>query len=84
MVWSLAQRSPVECGVPECDREASITRGPWPARDNGAMETCESHEKQRIFPQKHLLTGFYKSDSVCTYEAGIELLNMRDINFRLK
>jgi hypothetical protein len=30
--WSLVQRSPTECGVSECDREASIMRGPWPAR----------------------------------------------------
>jgi hypothetical protein len=24
------QTSPTECGVSECDREASIMRGPWP------------------------------------------------------
>jgi hypothetical protein len=29
---SLAQRSPTECGVSECDREASITSRPWPTR----------------------------------------------------
>jgi hypothetical protein len=29
---SLFQRSPTECGVSECDREASITRRPWPTR----------------------------------------------------
>jgi hypothetical protein len=28
--WSLVQRSPTECGVSECDREASIMRWPWP------------------------------------------------------
>jgi hypothetical protein len=27
---SLIQRCPTECGVSECDREASITRRPWP------------------------------------------------------
>jgi hypothetical protein len=27
---SLVQRSPTECGVSECDREASIMRRPWP------------------------------------------------------
>jgi hypothetical protein len=27
---SLVQRSPTECGVSECDREASILRSPWP------------------------------------------------------
>jgi len=30
--WSLVQRSPTECGVSECDREASLMRRPWPAR----------------------------------------------------
>jgi hypothetical protein len=28
--WSLVQRSPTECGVCECDREASTMRRPWP------------------------------------------------------
>ena len=74
----------MEYGVSECDREASTTRSPWPERDNGAMETYESHDKQRIFLQKYFLTGFYKRDSVNAYEAGIELLNIRDMNFRLK
>jgi hypothetical protein len=30
--WSLVQRSPTECGVSECDREALIMRKPWPNR----------------------------------------------------
>ena len=30
---SLLQRSPTECGVSECDREASIMRRPSPTRD---------------------------------------------------
>jgi len=30
--WSLVQRSPTECGVSECDREALILRRPWPTR----------------------------------------------------
>jgi hypothetical protein len=34
---SLVQRSPTECGVSECDREASIMRRPWPTRDCCAM-----------------------------------------------
>ena len=28
--FSLVQWSPTECGVSECDREASRMRGPWP------------------------------------------------------
>jgi len=30
--WSLVQRSPTECGIPECDREASVMRTDWPTR----------------------------------------------------
>jgi hypothetical protein len=30
--WSLIQRSPTECGVSECDGEASIMKRPWPTR----------------------------------------------------
>jgi hypothetical protein len=30
--WSLVQRSPTECGVSECDREASTMRRPRPTR----------------------------------------------------
>ena len=30
--WSLTRRSPTECGVSECDREASTMRGRWPTR----------------------------------------------------
>ena len=29
---SLVQRMPTECGVSECDREASIMRWPWLTR----------------------------------------------------
>jgi hypothetical protein len=29
---SLVQRSPTECGVSECNREASTMRRPWPTR----------------------------------------------------
>jgi hypothetical protein len=35
---SLVQRSPTECGVSECDTEASIARSPWPSRGCGANE----------------------------------------------
>jgi hypothetical protein len=34
---SLVQRSPTECGVSECDREASIMRRLWPTRGCCAM-----------------------------------------------
>ena len=35
---SLVQRSPTECGVPECDREASIMRWLWRTRGSAARE----------------------------------------------
>jgi hypothetical protein len=35
---SLGQRIPTECGVSECDREASIMRGPRPTRGCCDME----------------------------------------------
>jgi hypothetical protein len=31
------QRSPTQCGVSECDREASIMSRPWPTRGCCAM-----------------------------------------------
>jgi hypothetical protein len=36
--WSLLQRSPTECGVSECDRDASIMRRPRPPRSCRAIE----------------------------------------------
>ena len=36
--WSLVQRSPTECGVSECDGEASIMRRLWPATGCYATE----------------------------------------------
>ena len=41
--WSLVQRSPIECGVSECDREASTTRSSWPARGYCTMENNIAH-----------------------------------------
>ena len=34
---SLVQRSPTDCGVSECNREASIMRRPWPTGGCCAM-----------------------------------------------
>jgi hypothetical protein len=39
---SLIQRSPTECGVSECDQEASITKRPWPTM-------LLRHGKNKIF-----------------------------------
>ena len=35
--WSLFQRSRIECGVSECNRQPSIMRRPWPTRRCCAM-----------------------------------------------
>jgi hypothetical protein len=40
---SLVQRSPTDCGVSECEREASIMRRPWPA--GGCWATGGGGEK---------------------------------------
>jgi hypothetical protein len=42
--WSLVQRSPTECGVSECDREALVTRRPWPIRRCCAVEKKKETE----------------------------------------
>ena len=39
-LWSLVQRGPTDCGVSECDREASVTKKPWPTEDCWAMKKC--------------------------------------------
>jgi hypothetical protein len=39
--WSLIQRIPTECGVSECDLEASIMRKPWPT-----MGCCATGKKK--------------------------------------
>jgi hypothetical protein len=48
--WSLVQRSSTECGVSECDREASIMRRPWPTRGcrttGGKRSSLESRGSQ--------------------------------------
>jgi hypothetical protein len=41
--WSLVQRSPTECGVSECDREASIMMRPW------ATGGCCDRGKKKIW-----------------------------------
>jgi hypothetical protein len=40
---SLIQSSPTECGVSECDREASIMKKPWPTRGSSSMKRNNGH-----------------------------------------
>jgi hypothetical protein len=37
---SLAQRSPTECGVSECDGEASVIKWPWPTGGYCTVKIC--------------------------------------------
>jgi hypothetical protein len=46
--WSLGQRSPTECGVSECDREASIKRRPWPIRGCCAIGGGGGETRQKV------------------------------------
>jgi hypothetical protein len=46
--WSLVQRSPNECGVSECDREASIMRRLWPSRSCSAIGGGGGRERRNI------------------------------------
>jgi hypothetical protein len=50
---SLFQRRPTECGVSECDREASVMRMPWPTRGCWALGKGKSgivNNKQFTLP----------------------------------
>jgi len=42
---SLIQRGPTECGVSECDRNASIIRRSWLTRGCYAFEKCRKEKK---------------------------------------
>jgi hypothetical protein len=50
--WSLVQRIPTDCGVSECDREASVMRKPWPtsgARGGAVVEALHYKPEGRGF-----------------------------------
>jgi len=64
--WSLVQRSPTECGVSECVREASIMRRPWPTRDCCAMVKKFSHPF-RVRPSCVLSTLSLNTLSLCSF-----------------
>jgi hypothetical protein len=53
--WSLVQRNSIECGVPECDREASAMRWPYPTKGCCAIKNtrCKNgpeHQKKYWTP----------------------------------
>jgi hypothetical protein len=50
---SLVQRSPTECGVPECDREVSTMWRPWPIRGCCVMGGGGNKKHYRLNPRVH-------------------------------
>jgi hypothetical protein len=46
---SIVQRSPTECGVSECDREASAMRRPWPTGGYRAMKKNASQNNEYLW-----------------------------------
>ena len=70
--WSLVQKSPSDCGVSECDREASVMRRPWPTRGFYVMDrgkyictTLCTHRSGREIWVSHSDTGEDSSLVVC-------------------
>jgi len=56
--WSLVQRSPTECGVSECEREASTMKSPWQTRGCRVMEgEGDSHSHAAYVTWSESLAG---------------------------
>jgi hypothetical protein len=53
--WSFVQRSPTECGVSECDREASTKRG-----GPGPYRAVEPKKKKIVISNSHLRTTYFE------------------------
>jgi hypothetical protein len=77
--WSPVQRRPTECGVSECDREASIMR-PWPTRGKkslvnnppyikhalrGVMKSC-THTSHKPITTHTWMWRYIEDGSICT------------------
>jgi hypothetical protein len=63
---SLIQRSPTECGVSECNCEASIMRRPWPNMGRCTME-------------KYLRSDYNICDEVLHLSYCLAIINSRGI-----
>ena len=56
---SLVQRSPTECGLSECDREASMIRRSWPTRSCCALEKCRKEKSIINYVQEFQALSHY-------------------------
>ena len=65
--WSLVQRSPTGCDVPECEREASIMWRHWPHEKNtasmGEISSTKRNNDKCIGPQASNLIGNLQAKS---------------------
>jgi len=61
---SLVQRSPTECGVSKCDREASPTRRSWPTGD---VEPWEKKLNIQSVPRSKHSVSVIKSGQLMLY-----------------
>ena len=55
--WSLVQRSPTDCGMSECDREASIMRSIWPNEGSYTMENNDLRLKKEHGKSRNIKQG---------------------------
>jgi hypothetical protein len=62
---SLVKRSPTECGVSECDREASTTRRTWPTR------RCPGRKRSVLKSMNLLIMLFFHRHAASSYLAQI-------------
>jgi hypothetical protein len=46
--WSLVRRSPIECGMSECDREAPTLRRPWPTGGSWPWKESSSNHRNVV------------------------------------
>jgi len=59
--WSLVQRSPTECVMSECDREALLMRWPWPTGGGGGGGAKKKIKllSQKKIPEDGVLFFFF-------------------------
>jgi len=61
---SLVQRSPIECGVSECDRKACLKRNPWSTMRCCATDTISNLRSELFLQQNKQMKPDNKTDYV--------------------